>query len=61
MGSPWQGVRVQRAFLGDNGIPTSASMFEKKDRPAWLNWLFLGIFLFSSWQLAGLWFEKLHG
>ena len=40
---------------------TSASMFEQKDRPAWLNWLFLGIFLFSSWQLAGLWFEKLHG
>ena len=41
--------------------PTSARMFEKKDRPAWLNWLFLGIFLLSSWQLSGFWFEKLHG
>jgi hypothetical protein len=28
-------------------------------RPAWLNWLFLGIFLWSSWQLAGLWFARL--
>ena len=36
-------------------------MFENKDRPAWLNWLFLGIFLLSSWQLAGFWFEKLQG
>ena len=38
-----------------------ACMFEKKDRPAWLNWLFLGIFLLSSWQLAGFWFETLQG
>ncbi|MCP9886341.1 hypothetical protein KBY96_00090 [Cyanobium sp. ATX 6A2] len=28
-------------------------------RPAWLNWLFLAIFLWSSWQLTGLWFERL--
>ena len=28
-------------------------------RPAWLNWLFLAIFLWSSWQLAGLWFQRL--
>jgi hypothetical protein len=28
-------------------------------RPPWLNWLFLAIFLWSSWQLAGLWFERL--
>jgi hypothetical protein len=30
-------------------------------RPAWLNWLILAAFLWSSWQLAGLWFERLHG
>jgi hypothetical protein len=30
-------------------------------RPPWLNWLFLLIFLWSSWQLAGFWLEKLHG
>jgi hypothetical protein len=30
-------------------------------RPAWLNWLFLAAFLWSSWQLAGLWFARLHG
>ena len=29
-------------------------------RPAWLNWLFLLIFLWSSWQLAGLWLERLR-
>jgi hypothetical protein len=30
-------------------------------RPPWLNWLFLLIFLWSSWQLTGLWFSRLHG
>ncbi len=39
----------------------SDAVFENKDRPAWMNWLFLGIFLFSSWQLAGYWFQQLHG
>lgn len=32
---------------------------ERPQRPAWLNWLFLGMFLWSSWQLAGLWFARL--
>jgi len=30
-------------------------------RPAWLNWLFLAMFLWSSWQLAGFWLQRLHG
>jgi hypothetical protein len=30
-------------------------------RPPWLNWLFLLIFLWSSWQLAGFWFQQIHG
>lgn len=30
-------------------------------RPAWLNWLILAAFLWSSWQLAGLWAARLHG
>ncbi|EDY37374.1 conserved hypothetical protein [Cyanobium sp. PCC 7001] len=34
---------------------------EQPQRPAWLNWLFLAAFLWSSWQLAGLWFARLHG
>jgi hypothetical protein len=34
---------------------------EKQQRPAWLNWLFLGMFLWSSWQLAGYWLARLHG
>ena len=34
---------------------------EGPQRPAWLNWLFLAIFLWSSWQLAGLWFQRLGG
>jgi len=34
---------------------------EQPQRPAWLNWLFLAAFLWSSWQLAGLWFSRLHG
>ncbi|GIR25153.1 MAG: hypothetical protein CM15mP39_09640 [Synechococcus sp.] len=28
-------------------------MFENDRRPAWLNWVFLGMFLWSSWQLFG--------
>jgi len=43
------------------GIEISRSMFENNNRPAWVNWLFLGIFLWSSWQLAGFWFAQLHG
>lgn len=58
---------------GDDGFPsggirrrialtlTKTAVFENKNRPAWLNWLFLGIFLWSSWQLAGMWFSQLHG
>jgi hypothetical protein len=34
---------------------------EPRQRPAWLNWLFLLMFLWSSWQLAGFWIERLHG
>ena len=30
-------------------------------RPAWLNWLILIAFLWSSWQLADLWANRLHG
>ena len=33
---------------------------EAPQRPAWLNWLFLLAFLWSSYQLAGLWFQRLH-
>lgn len=36
-------------------------LFDNDKRPAWLNWLFLAIFLWSSWQLAGMWFSQLHG
>ncbi|AFY27988.1 hypothetical protein L107_09496 [Cyanobium sp. Copco_Reservoir_LC18] len=35
-------------------------MFENRERPAWVNWLILAIFLLSSWQLAGFWFQQLH-
>ena len=34
---------------------------EKPQRPAWMNWLFLGMFLWSSWQLAGYGLQRLHG
>ncbi|HBH74460.1 MAG TPA: hypothetical protein DDY43_13775 [Synechococcales bacterium UBA10510] len=34
---------------------------EQPQRPAWLNWLILAAFLWSSWQLAGMWFNRLHG
>ena len=36
-------------------------MTDKPQRPAWLNGIILAAFLWSSWQLAGLWFERLHG
>jgi len=34
---------------------------EPPSRPPWMQWLILGIFLFSSWQVAGYWFQRLHG
>ena len=41
---------------------TSAAMlFDNNQRPAWLNWLFLVAFLWSSYQLAGFWMQRLHG
>ncbi|MEB3253847.1 MAG: hypothetical protein VKI93_03940 [Synechococcus sp.] len=36
-------------------------MFENNRRPPWLNWLFLAMFLWSSWQLAGFWIQQLRG
>jgi hypothetical protein len=30
-------------------------------RPPWLQWLILAIFLWSSWQVAGFWFQQLRG
>ena len=36
-------------------------MFENDQRPAWLNWVFLAIFLWSSWQLLGFWLPKIQG
>ena len=36
-------------------------MFENDRRPAWLNWVFLGMFLWSSWQLFGFWSQRLSG
>jgi len=33
----------------------------ESSRPPWLQWLILLIFLWSSWQLAGLWLQRLHG
>jgi len=40
--------------------PASMPLPEQR-RPAWLNWLILLAFLWSSWQLAGFWLERLHG
>jgi hypothetical protein len=37
------------------GSPPSAP------RPPWLQWLILAIFLLSSWQVAGFWFQQLRG
>ncbi|MGC6483785.1 MAG: hypothetical protein ACON4T_09535 [Synechococcus sp.] len=42
-------------------VPRHCVVFDNKQRPAWMNWLFLAIFLWSSWQLAGFWFAQLHG
>lgn len=46
------------------GITNPAQLFmapENPQRPPWLNWLFLLAFLWSSYQLAGLWFARLNG
>ncbi|EAU72128.1 hypothetical protein BL107_15010 [Synechococcus sp. BL107] len=36
-------------------------MFENDQRPPWLNWVFLAIFLWSSWQLLGFWLPQIQG
>ena len=50
-----------RDNLTTHALSTHKPVFENNKRPAWMNWLFLGIFLWSSWQLAGFWFAQLHG
>lgn len=47
------------ANLACHRLPPMAP--EPPQRPAWLNWLILLAFLWSSYQLAGLWFQRLHG
>ncbi len=34
-------------------------IFDNDKRPAWLNWLFLAGFLWSSWHVAGVRFSEL--
>jgi hypothetical protein len=41
--------------------PSQPMVPQENRRPPWLNWLFLLIFLWSSWQLAGFWLQRLHG
>ena len=48
---------VMLAAMAGCSSPTPPAM----KRPAWLNWLYLLIFLWSSWQLAGMWWQHLHG
>jgi len=43
-------------LLGNSAMADPGSQ-----RPAWLNWLIMAAFLWSSWQLAGLWIQRLHG
>ncbi|QNJ19799.1 hypothetical protein SynA1825c_01494 [Synechococcus sp. A18-25c] len=47
--------------VSHNELGHHKAMFENKNRPAWLNWVFLAIFLWSSWQLAVGWYAKLNG
>jgi hypothetical protein len=43
-------------------VAATASMADPQPRrPPWLQWLILLTFLWSSWQLAGFWLERLHG
>ncbi|MFM7313410.1 MAG: hypothetical protein ACKO0M_09620 [Cyanobium sp.] len=48
-------------FLSAAAIRPSFMPLPQQNRPAWLNWLILLAFLWSSWQLAGFWLERLHG
>jgi hypothetical protein len=52
---------VRQPWPGWGGGRTTCAMAPESKRPSWLNWLFLLIFLWSSWQLAGFWFSRLHG
>jgi hypothetical protein len=50
-----------KAGACDDALSCIGPVFENNKRPAWLNWLFLAMFVFSSYQLAGMWFQQLHG
>ena len=54
------GPRPHTAMMGR---PLHGCLMEPQQnrRPSWLNWLILAAFLWSSWQLAGLWVARLHG
>jgi hypothetical protein len=54
---------VVRRILRKQQPPEESSAMNSpgKQRPAWLNWLILAAFLWSSWQLAGLWAGRWHG
>jgi len=41
--------------------PPPSTMSQPPQRPAWLNWVILLAFLWSSWQLAGIWLARFHG
>ena len=47
--------------LGRFELLNPAMAAPESSRPPWLQWLILLIFLWSSWQLAGLWLQRLHG
>jgi len=56
-----RGGLIPAGLLSCGLIRLPAMQPEKPQRPAWMNWLFLGMFLWSSWQLAGYWLARLHG
>jgi hypothetical protein len=55
------GTATASASLGGLSTTPPPMRPEAPQRPPWLNWLFLLAFLWSSYQLAGLWFQRLHG
>ena len=57
--TPMRAVMVDDHRLQSFSSATMAP--QENQRPAWLNWLFLLIFLWSSWQLAGFWLVRLSG
>ena len=54
-------IKTDEPAAEPRAMASCSSRTTAHETPPWLNWLYLLIFLWSSWQLAGMWWQRLHG